>query len=440
VPPNITGPWVPANDYMLNCTGQKCGTNTIAMRTSFQLLPDSTWVKRVLIGTGNCTEDSSFIDSIILVVESYGTIIVDLEDTDNDSLPIIFAPQPGNLPSPLPQTVPSPEPQTLLSPQPQPVLAPQTVPVPQPNNNPAPETNPAPAVNPVPQPETNPAPGTNPVPAVNPAPETNPAPAVNPISPDVSPAELNPSPFIIIAVPTPNNLIPVPTGVFPKEPSPAPVTSPLPVPSPVVLDYTGNYTVWLHVISVPMKFQVTIIDDDENIPYTENANGPCKPALQYWEDTTLGCPCNGNWFGDGTYNHSVSMGGREIIPDQCPNSSCPEAFFINDTLLYGNVRMNVTVYENGTIMNKTLEITRLSAFKEIGYAFGAADVVYVYKLANSIVDETNPAAQTPSPEEKSPQVNQPETQDNNSGTSPLALATTVTMIFVFLLMMYENTQ
>jgi hypothetical protein len=338
-------------------------------------------------------------------VESYGALILDLEDTDNDSLPIIFSPQPGNSP----QTVPSPKPQSPLSPQPQPV----TVTVPQPE--------------------------INPVPAVNPAPETNPVPAVNPISPDVSPAELNPSPFIIVPVSTPNDLIPVP-GVF-QEPSPAPVTSLLPVPEDVVFDSTGNFTIWLHVISVPMKFQVTILDDDENIPYTDNANGPCMPTIEYWKDSTVGCPCDGNWFGDGTYNHSISMGGREIVPDQCPNS-CPETFYINDTLLYGNVRLNVTVYENGTIMNKTLEITRLSAIKEIGYAFGAGDIVYVYKLAtkNSTVDEPNPA-QTPSPEELlSPEVNEPETQDNNSGTSPRALATTVTMIFVFLLMMYENTQ
>jgi len=329
------------------------------------------------------------------VVESFGALIVDLEDQDNDSLPIIFAPEPGNLPSPLPQTVSSTEP------SPQPVLAPQTVPVPQP------ETNPVPAV--------------------------NPAPVINPISPDISPAELNPSPFIIQPVPSSDD-------VFPQEPSPAPETSPLPVPSSVVFNPTGNYTVWIHVTSAPMKFQVTILDDDENIPYTENENGPCMPAIKYWQDSTVGCPCDGNWFGGGSYNKSISMGGREIVPDQCPNS-CPEAFFINDTLLYGNVRLNVTVYDNGTIMNKTLEITRMSAIKEIGYAFGAADIVYVFELPHeNSVDETNP---TPSPQLISPEVKEPNPatqEEENSGSSPIPLATTVTMIFVFLLMMYENTQ
>jgi len=188
VAPNITGIWVPFNDadYLANCTiGQKCGNNTIAKSTSFLLRPDSTWIKRDLIGNGNCS-DVDFMGSLILVVESYGAIILDL-DADNDSFPDNFSPQPL----------------TPLSPQPQPVLVPQTVPGPQP------ETNPVPAV--------NPAPETNPVPAVNPAPESL------PISPDVSPAELNPSPFIIG---------PPLTGIIPNVPSPAPMT-PLPVPGPV---------------------------------------------------------------------------------------------------------------------------------------------------------------------------------------------------------------
>jgi len=186
-----------------------------------------------------------------------------------------------------------------------------------------------------------------------------------------------------------------------------------------------------------MSFKVTILSD-ENIPYTNTENGPCMPALQYWQDSTLGCPCNGKWVVDSTES------GREIDPDECPNSSCPETFFINNTRLYGNVRLNVTVYENGTIMNKTLEITRMSAIKEVGYAFGAGDVVYIYELAkeSSNVNQTNPEAQTPSPQVLSPEKDPDptNTDNNNSGTSPLPLATTVTMIFVFLLMMYENTQ
>jgi hypothetical protein len=371
---------------------QKCGTNTIVKRSTFQLFPDSTWIKKVLIGTGNCSTDVDFVNNLILVVESYGAFIVDLEDTDNDSLPIIFEP--------------SPEPQIITT---------------------TPEPAPTPLTVPVPQPATNPVPAVNPAPAVNPVPAVNPAPAV---SSDLSPAELNPSPFIIIPVSEPNSLNPVP-GVFIN---PAPNPEPLPLPPA-----SGNFSVWLHVYSVSLKFQVTLIDDDENIPYTENLNGQCMPAIAYWGDKTLGCPCDGNWIGGGTYNQTMTQGGREIIPDDCADSSCPENFYINDTLLYGNARLNVSVYENGTIMNKTLEITKMSAFKEIGYAFGVADIISVYKMGTESSDDDQNNTQ-PSPDELDvPEQEQnpaPFTTDNsNSGTS-LQLATTITMIFVFLLKMF----
>jgi hypothetical protein len=383
----------------INCSAdQVCGTNTIAKRSSFQLLPDASWVKKVLIGTGNCSTEVDFIDSLILVVESYGALIVDLED---DSLPLTFQP--------------SPQPQTT-----------------------APEPEPTPLTVPVPQPETNP------VPAVNPSPDSS-----NPLPPEISPAELNPSPFIITPVSEPNNLNPVP-GVFINPApmiNPEPMMNPEPLPQPPA---SGNFSVWLHVYSVSLKFQVTLIDDDENIPYTESQRGPCMPAIAYWGDKTLGCPCNGNWIGGGSYNQSMTMGGREIVPNDCPDASCPENFYINDTLLYGNVRLNVSVYENGTIMNKTLEMTKLSATKEIGYAFGVADIMYVYGMG-SANDQTNtqPSPDQEQPPEQSPgEIDVPEREENpapfmlddsNSGT-PLHLATTITMIFVFLLMMYEYTQ
>lgn len=417
---DITGPWVPANNNALqmNCSAdQVCGTNTIARRSSYQFLPDASWVKRVLIGTGNCSStDVDFIDNIILVVESYGALNVDLDGMDNDSIPIILEP--------------SPEPQIIVITTPEPQPTPQTVPVTQPITNPVPVTNPVPA--------TNPAPAMNPAPAVNPSPATNPAPSTG----DLSPAELNPSPFIITPVSEPNNLNPVP-GV---NPAPAPM-NPAPSPQPTTV-VSGNFSVWLHVQSVPLKFQVTLIDEDENIPYTSNQSGPCMPAMAYWTDKTLGCPCNGNWIGGGTYNQSMTMGGREIVPDDCLDSSCPENFYINNTILYGNVRLNVSVYENGTIMNKTLEVTKMSIFKEIGYAFGVADITDVYLMGT--LGSDNGQTNQPSPNDQTPDgVPAPEGEENpapftpddssNSGT-PLHLATTITMIFVFLLMMFENTQ
>jgi len=246
----------------------------------------------------------------------------------------------------------------------------------------------------------------------------------------MSPAELNPSPYIIIPL--------VPETLQPE-------ISPLPSPQ---VPMPGNFSIWLHVISTPLKFQITILDDDENIPYTGIQNGPCMPALQYWQNDTIGCPCNGNWV-DGIFDasSSSSTGGREIIPSQCPSSSCPEAFFINDTVKYGNVRLNVTFFENGTLINKTLEITKMSTIKEIGYAFGAADVVYLFRAGKNndgtVVDipdaPTPEAEQNPAPYITTPGV-EPNAIEQGSSGSTLPLATTITTIFVFLLMMYENTQ
>jgi hypothetical protein len=402
---DITGNWVPTNNSMLSLecnVGQMCGNNTMTTRSSFHLLSDATWVKKVLVGTGNCT-DSQSTEGVIFVVESYGAYLVDLDGLDNDTnIPIVFSPEPQTVP----QTVPTPEPQ--------PIVSPQTVPAPAPDLSPA-ELNPSPfIIQPAPQPQVNPAPQTGQ------APESN-----------LSPAELNPSPFIIIPVSDPNNLDPIP-GTWP-EPSPSPMMTPEPASQPA-----GNFSVWLHIISVPMKFHVSIIDDDELIPYTETPNGPCKPVLEYWRDATLGCPCNGNWIGDGTYNESMTVGGREIVPDDCTGSTgttCPEAFYINDTQLYGNARLNVTVYENGTIMNKTLEITKMSSYKEIGYTFGVADIIAVYKLADN-----TPINQTPGSPAPAEMPTEGPDDGSGSGSSTIPLATTITTIFVFLLSLYEYTQ
>jgi len=298
-----------------------------------------------------------------------------------------------------------------------------------PSINPAPEVNIVPALNPTP--EVNPAPAITIAPEVNPVPEVNPSPSITPAQSDISPAELNPSPYIVHPL--------------------VPEISPQQVPVPADLSTTGNFSIWLNVFSTPLKFQITILNDDENLPYTGIQNGPCMPALQYWQNETLGCPCNGIWINDGILDESgsTSVGGRVIIPAQCPSSSCPEAFFINDTVKYGKVRLNVTVFENGTIINKTLEITKMSTIKEIGYAFGAADVVYLFRAGKNyngpvvdIPEALNPspeAEQNPAPYITTPGV-EPDAVEQGSSGSTLPLATTITTIFVFLLMMYENTQ
>lgn len=414
LPPNMTdisGYWAPVNDVQANCIGPFCDNST-TIRTTFQPLGDNTWVEKVLVGTGNCM-DPNFVNSLTLVVESYGTLVVDLNAIENDSLPINFAPQPGiiMIPAPLIQTVPVPVPEPFV----------------------APSINPAPAVNQIP-----PAPVVNPVPGV-----VNPVPVPAPDTGDLTPAQLNPSPYIVVHAPGNVPLIPIPEAVFPKEPSPSPQPSMIPVPA--VLS-SGNFSVWLPVISTPFKYDIYILNEDQPVPYTGTVNGPCMSALGYWQNETVGCPCNGYWYGNGTYNvtSSTFLGGREIVPTQCPSASCPEAFFINDTVKYGNVRLNVTVFQNGTIMNKTLEITKMSVNKAIGYSYGAADVVYVFtgaKNVNGTIIVLNPVVPSnpnpnpnPAPYVVSPGV-EPSNPNTNSG-SPLPLATTITMIFVFLLMMH----
>jgi hypothetical protein len=427
---DISGEWEPVDfNQVNNCTaGPNCGNSNTTLRTTFQLLADATWVEKVLLGSGNCTEPNvDFVEDLILVVDSFGALSVDMEAMANDSFPDSFGPQIV----PQPQTV-QPEPQPFVQPEPQPFVQPEPQPFVQPSINPAPEVNPAPSsLSPA---ELNPSPFiVNPVPQVNqvPAPATNPVPST-----DLSPAELNPSPYIII---------PLAPEVNPPQPSIQPVA----IPS------AANFSIWLHVLSKPSKFSVTIINENATIPYTAIQDGPCMAALQYWQNETLGCPCNGNWIGDGSYDviTTNTAGGREINPSTCPPNTCPEAFFINDTVKYGNVRLNVTYFQNGTIMNKTLEITKMSIIKEIGYAFGAEDIVYLFRTTknwdgtpvNPIVpspQSLNPSPegeQNPAPYITTPGMNPNPVGEGSSG-STLPLATTITMIFVFLLKMYENTQ
>jgi hypothetical protein len=400
---DISGPWISMFTVQENCTDQQCGNNTSAMRTTFQL-GDGSWVEKVLVGTGSCT-DLNWMANLVMVVESYGTYVVDLDAMDNDSFPVNFEPEPQIQIQP--EFVPVPEPELTFVP----------------SINPAPESN-QPAV------IINPSPAVNPGPAIN-APDTDlasVAPAQN--NDGKSPAELNPSPYIIIPLEPEVSLIPI---VQMPQPSQQPSTVPV---------NPGNFSIWLHVISTPLKYQITLLDEDEDeFVFTGTETG-CMPPIQYWQDETFGCPCNGNWFGNGTWNDASEtfVGGRKIVPKDCPASTCPEAYFINDTVKYGNVRMNVTVFENGTIINKTLEITKMSPFKEIGYAFGAGDVVYLLRFGD--MSQQYPVNTLPAPEgENNPApyvIKTPEqlVEPENSSGSLLPLATTITMIFVFLLMLH----
>jgi len=171
------------------------------------------------------------------------------------------------------------------------------------------------------------------------------------------------------------------------------------------------------------------------------------PIINYLEDPIVGCPCNGTWVaGSVDPETGTFMGGREIQPNLCPNSTCPETFFINETVRYGKVRINQTVYEDGTV-SKTAEITQMSSIKEIGYAYSEEDIMFVFIVPqNATTDNQIPSAGSepqvvilPGPLPASdPDPNTAD--DTGSGASTIPLATTITMLFVFLLMLYENTQ
>jgi len=195
---------------------------------------------------------------------------------------------------------------------------------------------------------------------------------------------------------------------------------------------TTNFTSqWVHVFFTPKTFNVTILSNITDIYFIKN--GPCMPLLDYWKNVTLGCPCNGTWNNTGYYNSSSKSfeGGRQITPSLCPNNTCQEAFFLNDTTVYANLRLNTTTWSNGTIANKTVEITKVSPFKEIGYAYGEKDIIAVLLLSNGTdVD-------LPSVIEVTRDMN--ETLDYN-GSMSLPLTSVVTMMFAFLLIMYESTQ
>jgi hypothetical protein len=352
------------------------------IRTTFQLLGDATYVEKIFVGTENCT-DPGFVGSIVMVVESLGTFQIDYSAMENDSFPITFAPE-QTFTSPEPETIPSPEPGTPLSPQP--------------------ETVPQPFIFLSPQPETEPQPST---------------------------------------------AIPVPFGAEPlQEPEPSTLQEPEPSTLEIPQKPLSSFSVWLPFILTPLKFQITIVSEKNDIFYTNDKNGPCMPIINYWQDPIVGCPCNGTWVAAGSVDPDTDtiVGGREIQPNLCPNSTCPETLFINETVRYGKVRINQTVYEDGTV-GKTAEITQMSSIKEIGYAFGEEDIMFVFIVPNKNTT-TNPD-QTPSPGASSPQVvilpgplpaADPDPNDTGSGSSPIPLATTITMMFVFLLMLYENTQ
>jgi len=222
---------------------------------------------------------------------------------------------------------------------------------------------------------------------------------------------------------------------------------------------------WYHVYFTPMMFNVTIFNDFEfyysNVTdfyysnmtdlYVNNmTEGICMPILDYWNNETLGCPCNDTWDATGYYNSSTNsfMGGRQIIPSQCPND-CGETMFLNDTMKYANLRLNVTECKNGSVL-KTLEFTKTSYDQCTGYSYGPQDVWYFFgawtlkAVTNNLVGENITISITPNNTTSTMPNNTISTMPNNTilisnndtyynGSNGLPMSTMITMIFIFLL-------
>jgi hypothetical protein len=224
---------------------------------------------------------------------------------------------------------------------------------------------------------------------------------------------------------------------------------------------------WYHVYFTPKSFNVTLLNQTDfyysnltdfyyrnmtDLYYNNMTEGFCMPILDYWNNQTLGCPCNGTWNTTGYYNSTANafMGGRKITPSQCSNDSCRDVFFLNDTIKYANIRINVTEHDNGTVL-KTVEITRMSYDRDEGYTYGVQDVAHVYGVwdqkgvvedKKGVVDllagENNTMPNLP---EIAPISKDHENNDTNSGDVygsngiELPMSIVITMIFSFLLSM-----
>jgi hypothetical protein len=212
---------------------------------------------------------------------------------------------------------------------------------------------------------------------------------------------------------------------------------------------------WYHVSFIPMWFNVTIFDDMDfyynNVTdfyygnmtdlYVNNmTEGFCMPILEYWNNETIGCPCNDTWDTTGYYNSSTNsfMDGRQIIPSQCPGDCASEMMFLNDTTKYANIRINVTTFNNGTVL-KTLEFTKTSYNQSMGYTYGAQDIWYVFGAWNQGPVTSDPVISNLEITITIPEVAPFRDNDDNdddvyyNGSNGLTMSTMITIIFIFLL-------
>jgi hypothetical protein len=418
--------------------------------TTFQLGTNGTYVEKFLIGSGNLTDEEDFMKSVVLAIETLGEMYIDYDyEMENDTISVVPVPESNLNPNP---SVKSPEPDNVIVPAPvQPEVQNQPemnqAPEPEMNQEPGPVMNqePGPVMNQAPEPVMNQEPG----PVMNQEPESVIVPVpgfAQPTNEEPAPSSQNPEGGSVpgpmkkrvVGLPTNNDtLIPVDnTNSTEQVPSPSINNSTLNATTTTNFTSNANITTnftsqWVHVYFTPKTFNVTILSNETDIYYIKN--GPCMPLINYWNHVTLGCPCNSTWNNTGYYNSTSKCfeGGRQITPSLCPNNTCHEAFFLNDTTIYANLRLNTTTWSNGTIANKTAEITKLSPYKDIGYAYDEKDIIAVFLLSNGT------EVSLPSVEEVTGPMND---TANDSGSVSLPITSLVTMMFAFLLIMYENTQ
>jgi len=229
---------------------------------------------------------------------------------------------------------------------------------------------------------------------------------------------------------------------------------------PEIKDFESK---WYHVYFTPTMFNVTIFNERDfyysNVTdfyyrnmtdlYVNNmTEGYCMPILDYWNNETVGCPCNDTWNTTGYYNSSTNsfMGGRQIIPGQCANDSCREMMFLNDTMKYANVRINITECKNGSVL-KTVEFTKMSYEKDMGYTYGVQDIGYIFgawkqnEEVHSLNGENDTLVKTPEVALEMPLGSDNDTYDRSdvNGSYGLPMSTMITIIFIFLLgMIHPN--
>jgi hypothetical protein len=168
----------------------------------------------------------------------------------------------------------------------------------------------------------------------------------------------------------------------------------------MAIDTIGNYSLgnfsnatgWTEITYVPDRFYLTILKDNKQVYYTTVDPGECLYPLTLWNDELLGCPCNGTWEANGSYNTTSGRfdGGRVIRKSECENGTCPDSFFLDDSVLYGNIRLinhtneflaeNISVSINGTDADGVFELklTATSRDSATGFAFGDDDIKYEF--------------------------------------------------------------